>query len=633
MTIVALDTETELISPGNLAPRLVCVSFCVAGVASLRHHSECGLCDELRKLFEGDDVTVGANIAYDMAVLMRKFPQLTQSIFIAYEEGRIRDVQTREKLIDIADGCYRWNSPDEQGKVTPRQYSLAAIVERRLGYKLDKSENGWRLRYGELLETPLSNWPEDARRYALDDALYTLRAHDDQEERAELLEDEPRQNRAALALHLMSCRGLEVDQAAVDDLEHKTKAELVELQGSLKTAGLVRSNGTRDTKKAKTLMVSAMSAVYGELGEYEEGSGKPWKLTDGGDVCLDEEACLASEHPLLRAYARAASLKTVLDKDVPALRKAPVQARFDVLANTGRTTCSGYNVQAVRRLPGIRECFAPRPGYAFVAADFPGLELRTNAQATTLAVGASRLAEVLRSNLDPHIMVAAQLLGISDREAKARYDAGAEDMCGDGKDGRPVGARQVAKVANFGFFTGMSPRGLRKNARKTYRMKLSADQAQAAYDAYCSSWPEMQDYWDWIRSQCGAGLATVTHFGSNRVRGLIPFTVACNTFSQGLGADAAKETLWEVCKACFVGTDGLRDSYLVNFVHDEYILETPLDQIPDAADLLKEIMEETCSVWTPAAPMVNVKPVSMLHWSKKAEQVFDEEGNLVPWGE
>jgi hypothetical protein len=36
---------------------------------------------------------IGANIAYDAAVAMARWPHLTGAIFRAYDEGRVHDVQ------------------------------------------------------------------------------------------------------------------------------------------------------------------------------------------------------------------------------------------------------------------------------------------------------------------------------------------------------------------------------------------------------------------------------------------------------------------------------------------------------------------------------------------------------------
>jgi DNA polymerase I-like protein with 3'-5' exonuclease and polymerase domains len=76
----------------------------------------------------------------------------------------------------------------------------------------------------------------------------------------------------------------------------------------------------------------------------------------------------------------------------------------------------------------------------------------------------------------------------------------------------------------------------------------------------------------------------------------------------------------------------LYGSRSINFVHDEIIAEVPDD--PDIADAaarrLAEVMEETAEPWTPHVP-VKASPTLMRCWSKKAKELHDEQGRLVPW--
>src|SRR5690606_7481986 len=88
----------------------------------------------------------------------------------AYVQGRIRDVATREKLIDIAEGQYYRRG----------QYNLGAIAERRAGLSVDKEFEG-RTRFGDLYHVPIERWPADARAYAIGDAVATYATFVEQE--------------------------------------------------------------------------------------------------------------------------------------------------------------------------------------------------------------------------------------------------------------------------------------------------------------------------------------------------------------------------------------------------------------------------------------------------------------------
>ena len=207
--VIAIDTETELIRPGCLAPPLVCVSYCMSngGTHSVNaaylmrrseghvaHQSEPLLEKALLSWFSDGDEIVGQNFAYDAAVLMARFPELTEPIFKAYDEGRIRDTKIREQLLDIADGRYRGYTDPKTGEWVKRGYSLEELAKRYLGRDLDKA-NSWRLRYGELIRVPLQAWPQEAIDYARTDAEVTLAVYEAQE--AERVADEQRRVRRA----------------------------------------------------------------------------------------------------------------------------------------------------------------------------------------------------------------------------------------------------------------------------------------------------------------------------------------------------------------------------------------------------------------------------------------------------
>src|SRR5262245_19934039 len=163
--LFALDTETALIAPGLLAPPLACLSTAGedGGVCLFdRHHAE----EALAALLDSDAVIVGQNIAYDFGVLGEAFPRLLPKIFDAYSADRVEDTNVRQKLCDIATGCYR-GYRNINGLTVKLGYSLADLAKRHLDLDLDKTT--WRLGYGELRDVPLREWPEGARTYALDD--------------------------------------------------------------------------------------------------------------------------------------------------------------------------------------------------------------------------------------------------------------------------------------------------------------------------------------------------------------------------------------------------------------------------------------------------------------------------------
>src|SRR5205823_5141070 len=76
--------------------------------------------------------------------------------------------------------------------------------------------------------------------------------------------------------------------------------------------------------------------------------------------------------------------------------------RYTVLNRTGRTACSGPNMQAVPRSSGVRGMYVPRPGHVLKTADYSAVELRTLAQICFERFGFSYLRDVFEAGTDPH---------------------------------------------------------------------------------------------------------------------------------------------------------------------------------------------------------------------------------------
>jgi DNA polymerase I-like protein with 3'-5' exonuclease and polymerase domains len=265
----------------------------------------------------------------------------------------------------------------------------------------------------------------------------------------------------------------------------------------------------------------------------------------------------------------------------------------------------------------------------YAEADYSGLELHTWAQSCLNALGESELAKALNAGIDPHLVLAASMLDVSYAETLARYKAGDEKVAG------TQGARQFAKIGNFGFQGGMSAETFRGWARVQYKVNFSEEQANHIRSSWYQTWPESEPYFRWIKAQCeqGGGYATITQFKSNRVRGLITFTIAANTFFQGLGADATKDVLFALQRECYVEKwSPLYGCRMVNYVHDSYALEVPedLEAANAAVKRLVEVMIEVATRWLPDVPP-RVEATLSKHWSKKAKAVRNEQGLLIPW--
>lgn len=627
MTVFSFDTETFLITPGRQAPPMVCVQFALdAGEPEILHVKDRDCVEQLAVALKHYTLN-GHNLAYDMAVICATFPDLTPLVFKAYAEDRATCTALRQKLIDLADGKY----------VKQGGYGLSDCYVRAGGEPLDKTDP-WRLKYGTLIDTPVTAWPAEAVRYALADATAQRDLYAFQERRKAVLDDQYRQSRKAFALHLSSCWGIQVDPEAALEYHAEVLEGLLRDKKACQDAGLVDWKGKKNTKLAMARMVQVMES----LGE------EPAK-TESGQVSITEDDCLASGDDLLQAYQRYGSARTLRSKAERLFRgvHTPLQTRYDPLRETGRTSCSqgedpkpgpdgivrmppqwGIQIQNLPRKGGMRRCFVPRPGHWIAQIDYGGIELCTWAQACLWAVKRSRLATVINDGGDPHTDLGALIARIPYAEAAA--------LTGDAKRAFKGGPRQTAKIANFGYPGGMGPATLARQARTIYRVMMTHPEAYALRDQWRSNWPEAVDYFAWVNDLIRRGdgeRATVQHFKSNRWRRGIPYTVTCNTFFQGLAADLAGDTLWELTREMYLGGTALAGCRLLWFVHDEFGIEVPAH--PERAHLaamrLQEVALTMAQRWVPDV-RVSGEAQLMTRWEKNAEPVW-KNGMLVPWVE
>jgi hypothetical protein len=759
--IVAFDFETYAFRPGLQLPPAVCMSWAeVIYAPHLRGGYALGAAQVVKaregiELIRGwltsDTHIIGAETAFDSLVSVATLGQEGRPLLklwtAAYEANRVTDVFVRQKLLDLAAGCYRWELRTD-GKWDNHGYALDDLAWRHCRRKLDK-ENPWRLRFGELDGVEIADYPPEAREYSLLDAVATAEVWIAQETSTrggradpriarnfpgfDPLRDEYNQARACVPLKAMSAYGLRTDAEAVEFLAEEVIREHTRIRDFLVGEGLVRRELSRSTKglvayitrhgllahfvdgpkislTAARLMATgdpwlalvprwrelddistdtikkltalrdgattpgernaAEKAIEAQLsrgagalrGLIERGiieesftrdtkaaallmfrvcreQGRPVPRTDSYSpethgpeslqcVALDSDACTITGDPLLIAYAELTSLSKTLSNDIPALRSGavyPIHTRFETILETGRTSSSKPNVQNVRRLPGIRECFRPRPGNIYVESDFSMLELHTLAQTCLWVLGYSTLAEALRSGKDPHSMIACAILSIDYAEAMRRKEAG---------DSEFDNARTAGKGVNFGRAGGLGAKTFVVYAWTNYKIRLTLEKAQELIDLYNATWREMPDYFRWISSletYMKSGSFNVVQPWSGRLRAGASYCAACNSPFQGLGSDVAKRALWLVFKACYVDeTDPMFDARPVLFVHDSIMTECAESRCDVVARRQQELMDQAGREILPDVP-VRADTHAMRQWSKKAKKKKDASGKLVPW--
>jgi hypothetical protein len=277
-----------------------------------------------------------------------------------------------------------------------------------------------------------------------------------------------------------------------------------------------------------------------------------------------------------------------------------VRTSYQVLVSTGRTASRNWNVQNVPARTvkdesiGVRGCVVPPPGWVIIDSDYGQLELCHYAQVLTDMrressgdpTYVSSLAQAINEGKDGHVIVAAQLVGIS-------YDAGAELHAQGDKEFAPM--RQLSKVANYGFSGGMGAATFVEFAA-AQGLTVQRVMAQKARDAFMSSWHESPEYFAAMGAMCGAdayGEARIQILRTGLIRGRVPFCAACNIQFQGPAARGCKQALRALIRACYQEPESpLFGSRPLAFVHDEFVTVTKID-LDRPARLNMSTREET----------------------------------------
>ena len=498
---IAYDTETELIQPGLIAPPLVCASWAMDQNGALLDAASA--LPNFIRLLESDRILAGANIAFDMLVMACHAATLGQDIlpliFAKYERQEVFDVLIAEQLHALAEGCLgkdpKTFSPlrsPSTGK--PAGYSLE-VVTYIVCHRTDaKANDRWRLNYAELKNIPISEWPEDARTYPVDDAINTLEVAVLQSNRNRNLHDLAFQCYTALCLQLGAVWGFNVNPEAIALLRETTQAKKLQGQQEFLDVGLlktVKEKGEFVVKKHTVNFKTAIANAYQCVGTCPacDGLGKvpgatpcpktkhvdigcticlgfgfkpktcktcdgttynldesPVPRTDGGGVAGGRDPLYESGDETLINFAAWGEADKILTTYIPWLEKGlkdgvpiPLNPRPSVLKETGRLGASTEH--QIPREGGVRECIWARPGWLIVSCDWTGAELNTHAQNCLEMVGWSRMAEALNAGIKVHDQLAAQIIGCD-------YD----HMVANRKTIKELGdARQAAKPPNFGF--------------------------------------------------------------------------------------------------------------------------------------------------------------------------------------
>ena len=376
--------------------------------------------------------------------------------------------------------------------------------------------------------------------------------------------------------------------------------------------------------------------VQQHLAYLEQHEGLHFDRTDGGLLKASKADAWklkvkGIEDPFLDEYFEYKHIEKLLSTYLNDEHIGPdgrVHPRFNVMVRTGRTSCSEPNLQNVPKADKLREIYVAPPDHVLAAIDYSQLELYTLAQHCYKVLGKSRLREYLNAGLDVHCLLAGRKLGIvtddndydGTEESRKKLKALLDTIKIEYR--KP---RQHAKEGNFGFPGGLGEERFLSGCQAKGMIDMTIKDAEQLKEMWFKTFPEMKEY---MRPTACPSLAgsnqqmyqAVTLTG--RLRRYCSFNSACNYPFQGLAADGAKVALWQLYKAGFK---------VVNFIHDEVIVELPEDSAVEQLAVIEKIMADAMCEILPDMSRIKTESALMRRWYKEAEAVYDQSGKLTVW--
>jgi DNA polymerase-1 len=250
-----------------------------------------------------------------------------------------------------------------------------------------------------------------------------------------------------------------------------------------------------------------------------------------------------------QSIEKATSFVRDIDSDI-------VHPRYNLMVNTGRTSCSKPNFQQLPKMGGIREMFKAKEGNTFIITDYSAVELATLSQVLYNQFGESVMRDKINEGHDLHKYYASVMNSIPISMVNKQQ-------------------RQEAKAANFGFPGGLGAKTFIQFS-KTYGLDITEGEARSMKQTWFDAYPETRDY---MQDELGH-VFTLT----GRKRGRTTYCAEKNTPFQGLAADGAKIALYNLVRQGFE---------VVGFVHDEIICEVKSDRANEDLVLQEKIMIES----------------------------------------
>jgi len=283
---------------------------------------------------------------------------------------------------------------------------------------------------------------------------------------------------------------------------------------------------------------------------------------------------------------------------------------YDSVDSTGGVfTCAKCGKQTSNYQVDIRRAFVARPNKCFLTCDWDAMELKVAAAVS----GDKRLLEIMEGqvrepdnpNYDMHRVTAAGIFGCKPEEVTKEQ-------------------RQAAKPVGFGCLYLITEVGLANNLRTMAGIEVTVEEAKEWIKNFFDTYPGLLENWihpgRWKLKTEGY----ITHpYGRIRrvsrdpseaeIRSALNFTI------QGWCASIMKESLVKIDEA-FQGDPGIN---IVTVIHDEIVVECPIEKAPEVAQVVKEAMN--IKIKDKAEVQLTATPEIKFNLSKAAKTYSVEE--------
>ncbi len=568
-----LSMDTETTSQDPMKARLVGLSFSVrAGEAfyiPCGHTSEKAVVqldpelvlEQLRPVLENPDIKkIGQNIKYDWIVLNRYGISL---------KGVFFDTMVASYLINPSKRAHNLD-----------QIALDFLGHKTISYEDVTGKGKDCLRFDQV---PL----EKALPYACEDADIALMATDVLKPRLEEIGVMELFEKVELplipVLMRMEQRGIFVDTQRLHDLSKSFGLQLERLEQEIYTLAGEEFNINSSQQLGQILFEKLNLPVQ-----------KKTKKRTGYSTDVSVLTTLSGIHPLPAHILRHRTLSKLKSTYADALldlvnsETGRIHTSYNqTVTSTGRLSSSDPNLQniPIRTEEGkeIRSAFIPQKGWLLMSADYSQIELRILAHYSSDEI----LIDSFLKDEDIHNRTASEIFNIFPEMMDSEL-------------------RRQAKIINFGIIYGMGP------FRLSNELGISQKMAKTYINNYFSRYRGVKAFIDQTIEKAKSTGKTSTLLGrirllpeinsTNKIVSQAAERTAINTPIQGTAADLIKVAMINIDKA--LSEKGLRTAMLLT-VHDELVFEVPPEEIHEATQLVKEIME---NVWELKVPLkVNIQ--------------------------